>query len=133
MYAPSKQNVRSFVPRARIPSTMIRDRKSFDRPAYSNCSLAGTTPFSLSVGKDLDGARKRRFALSGEHRPGYHFLRKITIPCEPGREDLSPRGCQKRLLLLASDDERRQETFRGSSRFPSQRRCLRRRLITGET
>lgn len=38
---------RTFVPRARIPSMMIRDRKSFDRPAYSNCSLARTTPFSL--------------------------------------------------------------------------------------
>lgn len=95
--------------------------------------LVGKDDSLLSFRKDLDGARKRRFALSGEHRPGYHFLRKITIPCEPGREDLSPRGCQKRLLLLASDDERRQETFRGSSRFPSQRRCLRRRLITGET
>ena len=33
-----------------------------------------------------------------EHRPGYHFLRKISIPCE--RDDLSLRGRQKRLLLL---------------------------------
>lgn len=35
-----------------------------------------------------------------EHRPGYHFLQKITIPCEDDGDDLSPRGCQKRLLLL---------------------------------
>lgn len=59
-----------------------------------------TPPLSFGPYASIPMERGNGGSPYQEHRPGYHFLRKITIPCEDDGDDLSPRGCQKRLLLL---------------------------------
>lgn len=59
-----------------------------------------TPPLSFGPYASIPMERGNGGSPYREHRPGYHFLRKITIPCEDDGDDLSPRGCQKRLLLL---------------------------------
>lgn len=78
----------------------------------------------------LDGTRKRRFALSGTPS-GISFPPENYHPLWGRRGRSFATGMSETPLIAASDDERRQ-AVQASTRFPSQRRCLRlrRRLIT---